>query len=156
MRKYTPEQQIASFWNKVQVSTENNCWSWLGSRVSLGYGHKKWNGHIELTHRISWIIAYGSIPDELLVLHSCDNPSCVRPDHLFLGTNQDNIDDKVAKGRQAHNKGETHGNARLTDLQVAVFRQRYAMGGISQRKLAKEYGIHQPQIGAIVRLKSRT
>lgn len=86
------------FWNKVDKSGE--CWIWIGSKVGgteygkVGYAGKTWRAH-----RLSWKFAFGDIPNDLCVLHKCDNPSCVRPDHLFLGTHDDNNKDMVKKGR---------------------------------------------------------
>lgn len=90
------------FWSKVEKT--DNCWNWVGgtSGKKGGYGAIRLPGRKggkHGAHRVSWFIAYGYMPD-LHVLHKCDNKKCVRPSHLFLGTNQDNINDKVAKGRQ--------------------------------------------------------
>jgi hypothetical protein len=93
----------------------------------------------------------GEIPKELFVLHKCDNPKCVRLDHLFLGTRQDNVDDMVKKGRRADTHGEKCPSSKLTKIQVDAIRNRYSAGGTSQRKLAKEYGTCKSTIGYIVR-----
>lgn|SRR5262249_45026831 len=82
---------------KGPLSTE--CWLWTGSRNNGGYGYMAYNGWSEGTHRISWIVHRGPIPNGLWVCHHCDVPSCLRPDHLFLGTPQDNVADMIAKGR---------------------------------------------------------
>jgi hypothetical protein len=83
------------------------CWEWTGHKMSSGYGQVNFNKKGWLTHRLFWTIFNGEIPNGLWVLHHCDNPSCVRPSHLFLGTNSDNQQDSVNKGRN-NNKKKTH------------------------------------------------
>lgn len=96
----------------------NDCWEWLKSRHNAGW-HGQWrasDGRIELAHRAAWRLMRGEIPLGLCVLHKCDNPGCVNPAHLFLGTQSDNASDMWSKGRArpVTNKGEKHGNAKLT------------------------------------------
>lgn len=85
------------FWQRVEKT--DGCWRWTGPLHAFGYGLIWRGGNNVGAHRISWEIHVGPIPDGLFVLHRCDNPPCVRPDHLFLGTQADNIHDMVAKGR---------------------------------------------------------
>lgn len=85
------------FWSHVDKSGE--CWIWTASRVPWGYGKTVRNREETYAHRYSWEMAYGPIPDGMLVMHSCDNPPCVNPSHLLLGTPKDNMDDMRAKGR---------------------------------------------------------
>jgi hypothetical protein len=91
------------FWNQVNKGTMNECWNWTGVPNMWGYGQIREEGgrnaKKKLAHRISWIIHNGTIPTGMLVLHTCDNPLCVNPNHLWLGTHQDNIDDMMRKGR---------------------------------------------------------
>lgn len=81
------------------IVTDNGCWEWQGSRCKSGYGHVSYLGKIKRTHRIYYELLNGKIPDKLFVCHKCDNPPCLNPDHLFLGTNQDNMLDALKKGR---------------------------------------------------------
>lgn len=152
--RFTSEPIDARFWRKVQKT--DGCWLWRGSADSQGYGQIREfgrRGRLLKTHRVSWVIANGSIPDGLNVLHRCDVPACVRPDHLFLGTLADNSQDAARKGRlvfQRHPErrpiGERGGGSRLTDAQAVEIRARYAAGGCSQPSLAREYGVSQAAI----------
>jgi hypothetical protein len=94
------------FWDSVIKGP--GCWEWTASRQRFGHGTKWHNGAVRLVHRIAWEEANGPIPHGLCVLHRCDNPSCVRPEHLFLGTKGDNNVDRNTKGRsRSHNRGIT-------------------------------------------------
>ncbi|HXI15500.1 MAG TPA: HNH endonuclease [Chloroflexota bacterium] len=106
-------------------------------------------GENSLAHRLAWKFTYGELPDDLWVLHQCDNPLCQRPDHLFLGKSLDNIQDKVAKGRQA--RGESQGLSKLTEADVREIRRLHAAGGLFRRPLAERFGVSEVQIGLIVR-----
>lgn len=92
-----PKSTQDRFWERV--SRSSRCWIWTGAHDRAGYGWMRIDGIIIGAHRIAWELAYGPIPDGLLVCHHCDNPTCVRPSHLFLGDHQDNYDDMVTKGR---------------------------------------------------------
>lgn len=85
------------FWSKVNKT--DGCWLWIASRHKKGYGQFKLDGKMRKAHRVAWELTYGPIPPDKNVCHTCDNPPCVRPDHLFLGTNGDNVRDAVKKGR---------------------------------------------------------
>jgi len=88
------------FLSKVSLQITSGCWVWTGFRNAQGYGHFALDGYkVGRAHRASWVLHRGSIPTGLCVLHRCDNPSCVNPDHLFLGTDADNAHDRDAKGR---------------------------------------------------------
>lgn len=93
------------FWTKVRKNDGDQCWEWLAGRDKDGYGMfsigPRAIARSHGAHRVSWMLEFGMPPSKFQVLHTCDNPPCVRPDHLFLGTNADNIRDMVAKGRQA-------------------------------------------------------
>lgn len=95
----TPED----FWASVEKLDSNSCWLWLAGRDIDGYGTLRYQTVDWRSHRLAWFLTNGPIPDGLHVLHSCDNPPCCNPAHLFLGTNADNMKDKARKGRA--NKG---------------------------------------------------
>lgn len=134
------------FWEKVN-RTAGGCWLWTGCLCGNGYGairadRERYNLR---THRVSYEIAYGPIPDGLHVLHKCDNPRCVNPDHLFLGTHQENMADKRRKGRDAANKGVANGRAKITDEHVRLIR---AASG-RQVDIGKQYGVSQTTVWKI-------
>lgn len=90
------------FWKKVKKSNISDCWIWSGFKNPHGYGGIEIKGGMALAHRVAWELTYGKVPEELYVLHHCDNPTCVNPSHLFLGTQADNIRDMCLKGRSRH------------------------------------------------------
>lgn len=122
----------------------SGCWLWTGSYMQQGYGvfYSKWTGEkvATLAHRASWELHSGAIPEGMCVCHRCDNPACVNPDHLFLGTNQDNVDDKVKKGRQSRLPGERNPKAKLTEGEVSSIRLSLAAGADTV-DLALRYGV---------------
>jgi len=146
------------FWSKVdKTSSLNGCWLWTASTAGTfggGYGQFWYNGRNHFAHRFSWIIKNGLIPEGLQVHHNCpggDNPLCVNPDHLWLGTQQDNMDDKVSKGRQSCLKGEKHCNAMLTELDILEIRDMYDNQKIVQSSIADIFGVSHTHISRIVR-----
>ncbi len=148
------------FWSKVDTtSTPDGCWEWAAARLPRGYGEFFFSGHLRRAHRVAWIMANGPIPDGLWVLHRCDNPPCVRLDHLFLGTAQDNTTDMWTKGRGvAHHdphpiNGERHHMTTLTEEQVRSIRLRRG-NGERGRALAKEYGVAEATVSMIVNRKT--
>lgn len=154
------------FWEHVQKS--EGCWLWTGNRSKSGYGvliaknHPREPDQRQLrAHRVSYELHHGEIPDGLVVCHGCDNPQCVNPDHLFLGTNADNSADMVSKGRQATGErnaahvyparrpqGERHGNAVFTDDHIRTIRKRREAGE-SYHAIAKDFGVMRSTIRTI-------
>lgn len=138
------------FWEKVQKGSIEECWNWTGSYRSDGYGQLNLGKTKEGTgasHRLSWKFHFGEIPNKLHVLHSCDNKLCVNPNHLFLGTNADNMADKKKKGLQM--KGEEIPTSKLTALQVIQIRELRSKGH-SQTKIAKLFGVTQSNVSNII------
>lgn len=129
----------------------SGCWLWAGTYQSQGYGvanHKKVKG---LAHRLSYTLHKGPIPDGMHVCHTCDNPACVNPDHLWIGTHQDNHKDKVNKGRASGGslKGMAHNMRKLTDDSVREIR-RLCSDGFTQTGVGRLFGVSQGQVWAIV------
>ena len=140
------------FTKKVKLP-ENpaDCWEWTGTTNPDGYGQIGVNGRYELAHRVSWTLFNHEDPGDLFVLHSCDNPKCVNPLHLFLGTQQDNMKDRDRKGRHKAVYGEDHPIAKLTEEKVRWIRKLYADRYGTQREIATLFGVSRPLVGFIVR-----
>lgn len=155
------------FWRRVDKSAD--CWVWTGCVDNRGYGQistGKTGKHIK-THRLAWELENGSIPEGLCVCHKCDNPPCVRPDHLFLGSKADNNRDMKRKGRQAfgdrapsrrnperYPRGTGHHYAKLNESIVRDIRSRYRQGQATEFALAHEYGVSVGCVSGIVNRKS--
>lgn len=107
---------VARFWSRVDIATDFQCWEWKGARDAKGYGIYKGTR----SHRVSYTMVNGKIPDGLLIRHRCDNPPCCNPKHLEVGTHADNTNDAVVRGRIA--RGSRHGNTKLSDEDVAFIR----------------------------------
>lgn len=146
-RKLTKEEEKESFLKCVVKSGANGCWNWTkpSGKERNRYGRRGSRRNEHYAHRRSWEIYKGPIPDGLEVLHKCDNPPCVNPDHLFLGTQQDNIDDADKKGRLL--RGERHGNAKLTNVQVDEIRRLIPLK--TQRVIAAQFGVTRQTISDI-------
>jgi DNA-binding XRE family transcriptional regulator len=156
------DRDVERFWEKVD--TTQHCWIWTASTVPpRGYGKFYAHGSLFLSHRVSWAMAYGEPPSDLEVMHKCDVVHCVRPDHLELGTHQDNVDDMHRKGRGAYGErhgmntkpecrtlGSRNGCAKLTEADVRSIRDLYSSGTVSQCDLAKHFGVRQQAISRIV------
>ena len=147
------------FWSKVcKTNDDAGCWEWTASKTRLGYGQFKVGGRkgkMLKAHRVSYDLYRGEIGD-LCVLHRCDNRACVRPDHLFLGTQLDNMSDREAKGRggQKLRRGEGNGRAKLTCEQVLAIRNRHAVGDVSMTRMADEFGVSKTHISHILHRKT--
>ena len=141
----TPED----FWARVEEQGDRGCRVWTGGRNN-GYGHLRFQGKVRYAHRVAWLLTHGDLPTHLDVLHECDNPPCVNPAHLFLGTHADNMADKAAKGRVPRLRGSLNGHSRVTEAQVVEMRRLYAAGLANQPELAARYGMHQSNVSLIV------
>lgn len=147
-RIYTSRPAADRFWEKVSKS--DGCWEWTGAISQKGYGNF-WDGARYVNaHKFSWEFQHGKAPDRMCVCHVCDNPKCVRPDHLFIGSYSDNMQDCSKKGRLNHYFGESSPAAKLTEAQVLEIRRAHAQGA-RMSDLARRYGLTQSSIALIVR-----
>lgn len=127
------------FWSFVDKSGDgDSCWLWTGAKSDFGYGRIKIDGKDTHANRLSWELHYGPIEGGLRCLHRCDNPPCVNPAHLFLGTNADNSADMVFKDR--HTRGSRHPHAKLSENDVADIRRLFRDGEM-RTSLARRYGV---------------
>lgn len=144
------------FWEKVNILGPNECWEWTAkAKTSFGYGRMTNGRGVHLkSHRISWTLSYGPIPDGMCVCHKCDNPGCCNPAHLFLGSKKDNTKDMMAKGRMSPppiRSGETHHNATIRDCDIDLIRG----SQLSRKVLAEKYGVSYQTIYRIQKGQSR-
>ena len=138
------------FWEKVE-KRPNGCWIWTSYVNKDGYGMLSYSGKTERSHRFVWMMEYGEIPAGMCICHKCDNPACVNPDHLFLGTQRQNIVDMCSKERQrGSGKGERHHMSKLTREQVLEIRELYESGQYTIRKLADVYPVGRSMVWYIV------
>lgn len=152
--------RFAEYW---QEDPSTGCWIWIGAKrhdLKTERGGLYYCGKVHRAYCVSWMLHKGPIPDGLLVCHHCDNPRCVNPDHLFLGTYKDNAEDCVAKGRfvtarfmESRVRGTRHRSAKLNPDSVREIRERAAAGEADER-LARIYGVAPSAIYAVVRRKS--
>ena len=139
------------FWDKVdKTTTPDDCWEWKAVKLK-GYGQFWFKDKMALAHRVSWELSFGPIPNGLNVLHKCDNPSCVNPAHLFLGTPKDNAQDSLKKGRRfiPDNRGEKQGRHKLTEPQVREIR-RLRASGLTWENLASQFKMSTRGIRTII------
>ena len=133
------------FCEKYTIEPNSGCWLWNAALGSNGYGLISDGGKLYRAHRASWVIHRGLIPNELWVLHRCDVKACVNPDHLFIGSAQDNVDDMVTKGRQKILRGEANGGSKLIARQVVDIRTATGF----YHEIAARFGVHQSQVTRI-------
>jgi predicted XRE-type DNA-binding protein len=147
------KNKIENIWNNIDKKDISECWNWLGSLGNHGYGQISINWKKYLSHRIVYELTYGEIPEGMCICHKCDNRKCCNPEHLFLGTHQDNSNDMIAKGRQFHPIGELSSNRKLTEKDVLEIRRLYSTNNYSTRQLTKIFKISQTNISLIVNNK---
>lgn len=151
-RRNTAESVFA----RTTKDTETGCWLWTGAQCGSGatnrhgYGQTWFNGRLCKTHRLAYELTHGAISRGLHVLHRCDNPPCINPEHLYLGTHQQNMRDRDARHRRTPARGERHGRAKLTEQDVTEIR-RLLQSGHTQTSIAPKFGVSQRTISFIER-----
>lgn len=133
------------FFSRVKKLSYSECWVWTGAISMQGYGLVTRDKKHTSSHRIAWELQYGPIPDGMCVCHHCDNRKCCNPNHLFLGTNEDNMRDMYQKNRHAKYK-----ERKLTNAQVGNIVRQHTVEKISQRELASIYGVNRTTIARII------
>lgn len=128
------------FWFYVDRGEPDECWEFMGGKTHDGYGRYRVGKEIQMAHRISWIELVGPIPNDMFVLHKCDNPSCCNPAHLFLGTHDDNMKDMIEKGR-SRRKTSDEDRENIRNLYRA---------GISQPEIARRFNIAYSNVNRII------
>lgn len=132
------------------VEKTNKCWNWVGAKSKFGHGRFKIKGKLYSPHRLIWAWTVGAIPEGKLICHTCDNPACVNPSHLFLGSFSDNMKDAYSKGRMRipYNEGEQIKWHKLTQKQVVEIRKLSLIK--TQTELGEIYGVHRRTIGDVL------
>lgn len=140
------------FWSKVNKASETCCWEWQASRNKDGYGIFQLRNRSRNAARVAFELTFGWEPRGECILHTCDNPGCVNPSHLFVGTQADNMKDMAKKGRGFNvPRGERAHMAKLSVSQIKEIRRLYAQGNISQESIARGFGVNQRNVSCIVR-----
>lgn len=141
-----------TFWFNVQRT--DKCWIWTGTKHKLGYGQfcvgkKTWK-----THRLSWLLNNGFLPETMDVLHTCDNPPCVNPEHLWIGTHSENMRDMIGKGRRVYAVGSKAPRAKLTEEGVLSIRKLYKRSNFTFADLADLFKVSRSTIQHILHRKT--
>jgi len=155
------DMNVEKFFSKGAVNSATGCIEWTGCIQSNGYGRVKFDGRTRYVHRVSAELKFGEIPEGLEVCHKCDNRKCFNPDHLFLGTRKDNMQDAVSKSRISRGEkhaaqipsGERNYNAKLKNSDIPEIRRRHASGE-TQTSIAKSFSVDRSLIGLIVNGKA--
>lgn len=152
--KYTGKER---FWSKVIIKGLDDCWEWTGNTTKgngKGYGRFRIDNKMLLAHRLSWIFTHGYIPEGKLILHKCDNPLCINPNHLYLGTNSNNMKDKFKRNRQPLLPPEISAinHAKLYEGEIWLIRKLWKdrVTGITQRFISKMFKVDQSTVSLIV------
>lgn len=131
--------------DRITLDLTTQCWNWKLSKNNKGYGLARVDGKLMTAHRLSYVVYVDQIPDGLHVLHTCDNPACCNPIHLFVGTASDNAADRSSKGRSAVVSGSANGRAKLTEKDVIAIRT----DSRSNTDVAKHYGVCRTTVARI-------
>jgi len=141
---------FARFMQRVQVRSRHECWEWLGHYGDGRYGYLSVGGKSVRAHRWLFALLHGAVADDEVVRHKCDNPRCVNPTHLEIGTYADNTRDKFDRGRAPNRQGSKHPLARMTEADVVALRKAAELGE-THEQLAARFGLSRAHVGKITR-----
>lgn len=148
------EKRLKTFQDRILKTSY--CWIWKGTvNKRWGYGYFRDGEKLQRAHRVSWFITHGELPRDTHVLHKCDNRLCVNPEHLYLGTQKDNMGDRKRRGKYHDQKGEMNYGAKLSTLTTKLIRRLWDKDKYTQVELAKKFNTDQSNISLIVNHKSR-
>ena len=149
---YAMKMLMDRFWSKVDIRGLDECWPWLVGTDHKGYGRFKEGGKTKRAHQVAMHLSGKPVPIGMIGCHSCDNPPCCNPGHLFAGTHKTNAEDRDTKGRQASRVGQLNGMSKLDDDKVKAIRARYAPYSRSHgtAAIARDYGVAQGVVSSIV------
>ena len=143
------------FYSRIKKPEGSDCWVWQGKPNADGYGTFVINCKFMLAHRYSFILHNGDAAlGDLCVCHTCDNPSCVNPEHLFAGSHKENMVDMISKGRGADTRGAKNGRAKLSEVEVRQIRELAAKGELTHRAIGAIFGVSHAVVGSIAKRKS--
>lgn len=145
---------LDDFWKRVDKRGPDECWLFQGSTTSSGYGQWRYGNKRPGAHRVAFSLSKGAIPEGLIVMHSCDNRPCCNPTHLSLGTQSDNMQDMVRKGRST--AGDNHPMIKIPDADLPLVKAAYFRDGATKSSVAKQFGVSRPTIFRIVSDERKT
>lgn len=157
MKKIVSDEEVKNRLKNGSKLTNNGCIEWVKAVTKSGYGliNIRSRGGLLSVHRLSYEVYVGNIPAGLYILHTCDNPKCINPNHLFLGTQLDNIKDMISKNRGGK-KGEENSYSKLTNDEVLTIRWLYETGDYLQKQIGRWFNICQPHVSDIINFNTRT
>jgi hypothetical protein len=150
----TEAELINDFWKKIKKGGDSECWNWTASKTKDGYGRFRNGPVMVLAHRFSFALKNGEIPSGILVCHKCDNAKCCNPSHLFLGTNKDNCDDKIRKGRSNPAFGVRCSLAKLNNKKVQEIRDASKNMNITYKELSKIFKVSTTTIANVIKRRT--
>lgn len=148
------KSSLARFWSKVDKKSDSECWNWTAAKNRSGYGQIRVKGKLWIAHRFIYSKTYCSIPEGKVIMHICDNPSCVNPKHLLLGTLAENNKDRARKNRSANTNGIFNPNAVLTEDIVFKIREMSSNMNVTYRELERIFNLSSGQAYLIVNRKT--